>query len=72
MLASYASGNEPFGVAVNRVTNKVYVANYASNTVTIFNGATGGLLATINFTPLGYGQPSFVTVDETLNLGWPT
>ena len=59
-------------MAVNRVTNKVYVANYASNTVTIFNGASGGLLATINFTPLGYGQPSFVAVDETLNRAYVT
>jgi YVTN family beta-propeller protein len=72
VLASYASGSEPFGVAVNSVTHKVYVANYASNTVTIFNGATGGLLATVNFAPLGFGQPAYVAVDETLNRAYVT
>ncbi|MBE2234178.1 MAG: YncE family protein, partial [Anaerolinea sp.] len=72
VLASYASGSEPFGVAINRVTNKVYVANYASNTVTIFDGASGALLATVNFTPLGYGQPAYVAVDETLNRAYVT
>ena len=41
MVGNFGSGSEPFGVAVNSVTNKVYVANYASNTVTIFNGASG-------------------------------
>lgn len=33
VLASYPSGSEPFGMAVNWVTNKVYVANSARNTV---------------------------------------
>ncbi|MBZ5658723.1 MAG: choice-of-anchor D domain-containing protein, partial [Acidobacteriia bacterium] len=30
----------PFGVAVNPVTNKIYVANYGSNNVTVIDGAT--------------------------------
>ena len=33
-------GSSPIAVAVNPVTNKVYVANYGSNTVTVFDGAT--------------------------------
>jgi YVTN family beta-propeller protein len=67
VIASWPSGSEPFGVAVNRNTNKVYVANYASATVTIFDGASGALLKTIDFAPLSFGQPSFAAVDETLN-----
>ena len=35
---SHAVG--PVGVAVNPVTNKIYVANYTSNNVTVIDGAT--------------------------------
>ena len=72
VLTSWATGEEPFGVAVNRSTGKVYVANYASNTLTIFAGATGSLLKTIDFTPLGYGQPSYVAVDEVTQRAYVT
>ena len=72
VVGSYVTGNEPFGVAVNQNTRKVFVANYAGNSLSIFNGDTGALLATINFAPLGYGQPSFVAVDETLNRAYVT
>ena len=72
VLGSYVTGSEPFGVAVNQNTRKVFVANYAGNSLSIFNGDTGALLATINFAPLGYGQPSFVAIDETLNRAYVT
>ena len=32
----------PCAVAVNPVTNKIYVANYSSNNVTVIDGATNG------------------------------
>ena len=72
VLDSYPTGHEPFGVAVNQVTRKVYVANYAGNSLSILNGDTGALLATINFAALGYGQPAYVAVDETLNRAYVT
>ena len=37
-----AAGTEPCGVAVNPVTNKIYVANQGSNNVTVIDGATNG------------------------------
>src|ERR1019366_940460 len=33
-------GNGPQGLAVNTVTNKIYVPNSADNTVTVIDGAT--------------------------------
>ena len=33
-------GNQPHSVAVNPVTNKIYVANSSSNDVTVIDGAT--------------------------------
>ena len=65
VLTFWSTGREPFGVGVNRVTGKVYVANYASDTLTIFAGATGVLLGTVDFAP--YGQPSYVAVNEVTN-----
>src|SRR5688572_8920050 len=38
----YAVGANPIAVAVNAVTNKVYVANSDSDTVTVVNAGTGG------------------------------
>ncbi len=35
-----ATGSQPFAVAVNPVTNKIYVANRGQNTVTVIDGAT--------------------------------
>ncbi|MBU1355695.1 MAG: T9SS type A sorting domain-containing protein, partial [Candidatus Edwardsbacteria bacterium] len=37
-----AAGNAPNAVAVNPVTNKIYVANRSSNNVTVIDGATNG------------------------------
>ena len=35
-----AAGTNPYAVAVNPVTNKIYVANDGSNNVTVIDGAT--------------------------------
>ena len=72
VTGNVATGSQPFGVAVNQTTHKVYVANYAGNSLSIFNGDTGVLLATVNFAALGYGQPAYVAVDETLNRAYVT
>ncbi|QJD84709.1 InlB B-repeat-containing protein [Cohnella herbarum] len=39
-LGALAAGDEPGAVAVNPVTNKIYVANAGSNNVTVIDGAT--------------------------------
>ena len=35
-----SAGTEPYSVAVNPVTNKIYVANVRSGNVTVIDGAT--------------------------------
>ncbi|HEX4020256.1 MAG TPA: MBG domain-containing protein [Acidobacteriaceae bacterium] len=39
-------GTTPQGVAVDPVTNNIFVVNQASNTVTVLNGATGAAIGT--------------------------
>ncbi len=67
IVGQWPAGQEPFGVAVSRSTGKVYAANYLSNTVSIFDGASGTTLATVNLGALGYREPSMVAIDETAN-----
>ena len=35
-----SAGNDPYAVAVNPVSDKIYVSNYGSNSVTVIDGAT--------------------------------
>src|SRR6266851_7931944 len=39
-VATVGAGNDPTTVAVNPVTNKIYVANFNSANVTVIDGAT--------------------------------
>src|SRR2546422_894162 len=39
VTATVGAGTSPRSVALNPVTNKIYVANVISNTVTVINGA---------------------------------
>ena len=39
-VTTIGAGTAPVAVAVNPVTNKIYVANQGSNTVTVIDGAT--------------------------------
>jgi YVTN family beta-propeller protein len=55
-------GSQPYAVAVNPVTNKVYVPNYSSGTVTVIDGATHNT-ATV---PVG-SQPYAVAVNPVTN-----
>jgi YVTN family beta-propeller protein len=50
-----AVGNAPVGVATDPVTNTVYVANNSDNTVSVINGATNEVTATVHVgtAPLG-------------------
>jgi YVTN family beta-propeller protein len=57
-------GREPFGVAVNNATGKVYVANFLSNSVSVISTATGAVIKTIS---LPAGEPSYVAINETTN-----
>src|SRR5579862_3343421 len=40
VAATVAVGTQPFAVAVNPVTNQIYVVNYGGNSVTVIDGAT--------------------------------
>jgi YVTN family beta-propeller protein len=40
-------GTEPAGIAVNATTNKTYVANNGSNDITVIDGTTNSVVATI-------------------------
>ncbi len=56
-------GVQPLAVAVNPVTNRVYVANSYSNSVTVIDGATNAVTATV---PLGT-YPNAVAVNPVTN-----
>lgn len=62
VVASAALGNAPGCVAVNAVTNKIYVVNAASDSVTLVDGASNG--ATV--IPVGRG-PATVSVNTATN-----
>jgi YVTN family beta-propeller protein len=42
VTATVPAGSEPYAVAVNPVTNTIYVANYDSGNVTVIDGVTNG------------------------------
>ena len=44
VTASLVAGTNPYAVAVNPMTNKIYVANYNSNNVSVIDGATNSTI----------------------------
>ena len=59
-----AVGDGPYSVAVNETTNRVYVTNVGSGSVSVINGATGGLLGS----SIAVGShPYGVAVNEATN-----
>ncbi len=62
-LATIPAGNLPIAVAVNPVTNKIYVANQNSNNVTVIDGATNHTSSV----PVG-ATPSSVAVNPVTNM----
>jgi YVTN family beta-propeller protein len=63
VTASVHVGTGPKSVALNPVTNRIYVANYNSNNVTVIDGATNTTLITV---ATGAG-PSQVAVNSVTN-----
>lgn len=66
VVATIPAGNAPEGVAVNTVTNKIYVANFLPSAnpdgVTVIDGATNSAITV----PSGF-YPVAVAVNETTN-----
>ncbi len=62
MLATVNVENGP-GVAVNPGTNRIYVANFVSNNVSVIDGATNSVVATVS---MGNG-PESVAVNPGTN-----
>lgn len=63
VVTPIAVGDGPGGVGVNPTTNRIYVANSGSNTVSVIDGSTNTVLTTI---PVG-GGPADVGVDDVTN-----
>ncbi len=57
-LRTFTVGQLPFGIAVDAVGNKAYVANFGSHSLSVIDLAAGRVVKTISFAP--YGQPTFV------------
>ena len=63
-VSTLAVGSIPIGIAVNSTTNRIYVANFSSNTVTSIDGSNDTIITTI---PVG-ANPVGVAVDLASNL----
>ena len=76
VIGTITVGNQPWGIAVNPLTNcvgapsvcwgTVYVTNYGSNTVTVINGSNNAVIATI---PVGM-QPEGIAVNPSLGVAY--
>ncbi|MFL6210140.1 MAG: hypothetical protein ACJ74W_14895 [Pyrinomonadaceae bacterium] len=64
VITTIPVGTNPFAPAVNTTTNKIYVANAGSSSVSVINGATNTVITTIT----GVGnQPTDVAVNSVTN-----
>jgi YVTN family beta-propeller protein len=57
-------GSHPVSLAVNALTNRIYVANQLGNTVSVIDGATNTVISTIS----GFSSPIGVAVNPVTNL----
>jgi YVTN family beta-propeller protein len=57
------TGKYPCALAINSKTNRIYVVNYADQSITVIDGAANSVLATL---PVG-DHPQAVTVNEASN-----
>ena len=68
MFAAVTVGNAPNAVAVNPRTNRVYVANTGDGTVSVINGNSNDVAATIPVPNAGSGTLQDVAVNPCTNL----
>lgn len=68
LIATIPVGTDPQGVAVNPLTNRIYVANHGSNDVSVIDGATNTVVATV---PVGV-EPQAIGVNPSTNLVYVT
>ena len=68
ILATVPVGFGPEGVAVNLLTNKIYIANGTSNTVSVIDGANNTVLTTVSVGTF----PRGVVVNHALNRTYVT
>ena len=54
-----------YAVATNPVTGKVYITNSGDHTVSVIDGATNSVSATVS---LGFSSPNDIAVDTIANL----
>ena len=59
-------GTGPFGIAVNPISNKIYVTNIGDNTVSVINGTTDQLVSTIKQLPTGI-KPAGIAINTSTN-----
>ncbi len=65
ILRQVAVGSEPFGVAFNKNTGKIYVANYASGTVSVIDPRPFAVIKTID---MGAGsEPAQIAINNLTN-----
>ena len=64
VIASVPVGEQPLAVALNPVTNKIYVGNSVSNNVTVIDGATN---STTTVTDPNASFPIAVAVNSVTN-----
>jgi len=62
-------GQQPVGMVVNPVTNKIYVANSGDTTVTVIDGPTNTIIATI---PSGLGPSGGMAVNPVTDTVYTT
>ncbi|MBP7686434.1 MAG: hypothetical protein KA765_00925 [Thermoflexales bacterium] len=66
VLPPIPTGTNPIAIAVNPVTNKVYVVNQGSSTVTVIDGATNTAAATVDVAT----QAAAIAVNPATNKIW--
>ena len=64
IVTTIAVGDNAKAIAVNTVSNKVYVANYDGNSTSVIDGSCNCVTGSL---PFGVWGPSAVAVDETTN-----
>jgi len=70
-LTDIVVGNQPRGVAVDEARSRVYVANYASSSVSIIDGNSNAVITTVTHFP-NISAPTGITYDSASDAIWVT